>query len=78
MCNPNCFAKLIVEFYHVCADIQRPLMDAPWLGNRMHQANRSSHRLEMTHFATECDGDKCISCALKQLLYELQCLGRLN
>lgn len=28
----NCFAKLIVVFYHVCADIQRPLLDAPWFG----------------------------------------------
>lgn len=30
--NPNCFAELIMVFYHASADIQRPLRDAPWLG----------------------------------------------
>lgn len=32
LCIPNCYAELIMVFYHASADIHRPLREAPWLG----------------------------------------------
>lgn len=69
--NPNCFAELIMVFYHASADIQRTLID-PLGVTGCTKPNGQSTGWKLNLFPTGYDGDKCISPVVVIVVYKLQ------